>query len=375
MQWFESYLADRLFRAQIESKRSPPTSVRPFGVPQGSVLGSLLFVISQNDLPEATPNPASGQSVCYVDDDSEQESNKDPEQLQIALQTRTNNTTQWLMDNMMVVAPKKTKLIVSATRELRAARPIINPVRLKVGEVTVEPTQSEKLLGVVIDQDLTWRSHLWGETWREGKNWPGVFAQLLRRLGLLKHLAKISSRTKMVSFIPALFTSKVLYALPLPLIANIWGLQSYRVTEPNKFSTTQHDIRRLQSLQRQAGLLVRPPEPGAEPVPTEHLLQSLNWLSVHQLGAMTILTKAIMTVRTGKPAFIADRLTPANQTRTAKNQLVIPRCRLNLSLEGFTNQAARLYNALPDNIKREPDKRRLKANLKKWISHNIQPKV
>ena len=50
MKWFISYLKNRSFRVKIYSKLSDPKELGDFGVPQGSVLGSLLFVITQNDL-------------------------------------------------------------------------------------------------------------------------------------------------------------------------------------------------------------------------------------------------------------------------------------------------------------------------------------
>ena len=52
----------------------------------------------------------------------------------------------------------------------------------------IKPTLSEKLLGVVISEDLTWNAHYWGEKWREKDNAAGVIPELLMRLGLLRYL-------------------------------------------------------------------------------------------------------------------------------------------------------------------------------------------
>ena len=374
IRWLESYLDSRTYRVQVESRRSDLVSVGPYGVPQGSILGSLLFILSQNDLPEATPSCSSrGQAVCYVDDDSEQESHQNPVSLMSALQTRVDNVVSWLEDNCMVVAPSKTKLIISSTPELRAVRLPDQPLSIRVGSRVVEATQSEKLLGIILSQDMSWKTHLWGESWREEKNQQGVFPQLIRRLGMLKVLSKTCSKEKLKSFIPAMFTSKIFYALPV--IACMWGLQSYREQEPNKYSLTQHDMARLQSLQRQAGLLLRPPEPNTPIISTVDLLSDIKWLSVHQMGAYTIITQTLKIMKTGKPEYFSSRLTRAATTRSSKGNLTVPSLRLNVSLEGFVNQATRLYNQLPEYIKDEENMERQKVFLKEWVLLNISTKV
>ena len=246
LSWFTTYLEDRTFEYQIESKRSRAHLVGPYGVPQGSVLGSLLYIISQNDLPDAPPESDTGQTTLYVDDDTEQESDERPEILQSKLQRRVDNITEWLSDNRMVVEPNKTKLIVSMTKELKSRRFPDLQLSIKVGDKVITNTPSEKLLGVVLSEDLTWRPHIWGENWRETDNWGGLIPQLIQRLGMLRYLGRVTSKEKMRTLIPGIFTSKMTYALPL--IGSTWGFSGYRSSEPVKICFTKCNINRLQSL-------------------------------------------------------------------------------------------------------------------------------
>ena len=85
---------------------------------------------------------------------------KDPITLQNKLQCRANKVVEWLMDNKMVVAPKKTKLIISATKKLRNQRHPNLDVSITVCGNTIHPTCSEKLLGVILSEDLTWTLHI-----------------------------------------------------------------------------------------------------------------------------------------------------------------------------------------------------------------------
>ena len=71
----------------------------------------------------------------------------------------------------MVVAPTKTKLLISCSKELKAKRYQNINIELKIADNTIRPTPSEKLLGVIISEDLTWTPYLWGESWRDKGNW------------------------------------------------------------------------------------------------------------------------------------------------------------------------------------------------------------
>ena len=370
LNWFQTYLHERTFRYQIESKRSEPHPVGPYGIPQGSVLGGLLYIISQNDLPDAPPDSDTGQTTLFVDDDTEQESDENPERLQTKLQSRVNSITDWLSDNRMVVEPTKTKLIVSMTREMKARRyPDLN-LKIKVGNQTISQTPSEKLLGVVISEDMTWRPHIWGESWRESDNWRGIIPQLLQRLGMLRYLGRVTSNDKMRVLIPGIFTSKLTYALPL--IGSTWGFAGYRSSEPMKTCFTKHDINTLQSLQRQAALLLLPPSTGLDLRSTESVIQDVKWLSVHQMIANSILNLFLRMTKSGVPIRFLEDLTLSRDTRSAKGQYKNQRYNLNISLENFQNQAVRLYNSLPISIKTLDRGNRQKKELRSWVSASVK---
>ena len=73
LEWFSSYLTGRRFSVRVESATSEPVEIGSQGVPQGSILGSLLFVLSQVDLPHQATQPDSVHHhqeprVQYLDD-------------------------------------------------------------------------------------------------------------------------------------------------------------------------------------------------------------------------------------------------------------------------------------------------------------------
>ena len=86
----------------------------------------------------------------------------------------------------------------------------------------VENTKSEKLLGLVINDELTWKQYLYGENWRVKKedNFIGLIPKLAKRVGLLKRLKKFMNKETFSMVMNGIFSSTLIYCLPV--FANIW---------------------------------------------------------------------------------------------------------------------------------------------------------
>ena len=125
-----------------------------------------------------------GESVKYVDDDSDTVSAKDPDQLRYLIEREAGNSAQWLRDSRLCVAGDKSKLLVVGTRQLRASR-VTHDMQIVVDNKEILESKSEKLLGILMNNQLTWKNHLHGDDKIEG-----MVQQLSKRIGVMKKLAK-----------------------------------------------------------------------------------------------------------------------------------------------------------------------------------------
>ena len=84
------------------------------------------------------------------------------------------------------------------------------------GKEEVE-TVSEKLLGVIINNEITWKHHLYGDDENEGP-----IPQLSKRIGILRKLSSRMSQERLKLFASGLFYSTLSYCLPV--FGNVYGL-------------------------------------------------------------------------------------------------------------------------------------------------------
>ena len=143
-----SYLNNRWQRVKINNSFSQWTELL-LGVPQGSVLGPLLFNIYLNDLLWFIEN---GEVCNYADDTTPYSCNKDLNTLIANLEADSLNAIEWFKNNYMRLNTDKCKLIVAGQKD--------HIIDIKVGESIIRESKEVTLLGVLIDNDISLKSYL-----------------------------------------------------------------------------------------------------------------------------------------------------------------------------------------------------------------------
>ena len=152
LNWFVSYLNNRVQAVNIGHSMSICQGIK-VGVPQGSTLGPLLFIIYVNDLPLCVDC----KTVMYADDTTLLFRSSDQVSLQIDLDSNLNRIAQWFNRNKLAVNIKKTKLMLfGTTKNLDKFK----DVSLKYSNNAIERVDSFKYLGVIFDSHMTWLQHV-----------------------------------------------------------------------------------------------------------------------------------------------------------------------------------------------------------------------
>ena len=145
--WFKSYLKGRT-QLVIANETSSEAGMVTCGVPQGSILGPLLFLCYVNDMPMSIKCKL----LLYADDSALIISGTDPTQIAEKLTKELESCQQWLMDNKLSLHLGKTEAMIFGTkRKLKQ----VESFEVKCGNIKINNVNQVKYLGLQIDDNLS----------------------------------------------------------------------------------------------------------------------------------------------------------------------------------------------------------------------------
>ena len=148
---FKSYLDNRKQFVAFGNSESLPQQLG-IGVPQGSILGPLLFIVYIDDLPNAS---SFFEYVLFADDSNIHASDKSKKNLDENVTKELKKLSDWFAHNRLSLNYVKTELMHFSKSSKNDTEPTIEIDGKPIREVT-----ETKFLGVYLDKNISWRKHI-----------------------------------------------------------------------------------------------------------------------------------------------------------------------------------------------------------------------
>ena len=317
--WFRSYLSGR---GQVVRGGSKVCSAN-FGVPQGSIVGPILFSVVVADLPGHLPH---GRLICYADDtqllDSSPPDSESLSQLKIRLQESMASVHNWFKNNSLKMNASKTDFILLGTKKSLQKT---SDFTFMFSDSTFQSSNTIKLLGVTVDQSLTWDRHI-----------SSVVRRCYGILISLNRFRRNFTTEALITIIQAHVFSQIIYCLP------VWG------------GAAEKELQRLQKVINFAARVVT----GARR--RDHITPALNSLRWSRIGELVEERDCLKVYRalhdTHAPIAVQDMFNrrcdvATRDTRlTRTEQVHLPRVRLAATQRHFMYRAGSAWNRLPSKI-------------------------
>ena len=327
--FFRSYLENRTQYVYLNGIYSTEKMIN-CGVPQGSVLGPLLFCIFINDLPLHISNNNVNCDL-FADDSSLHCSDKNIESVQFSLQQSINQVSSWCDQNHMALNPQKTKSMVLTSRQKHQRIPLT--LKLEVNGNVIEQVHEHRVLGVIVDEELKWQSHI-----------NHISKQLARNLFLLNRLRHYVDIPTRKLFFEAHCLSRINYA------STIWG------------NASEVHLKRINSLHRRAAKLILPDFS----LTTSEKLAKLNILPLHkQLDYNKIILMFKVHINMAPP-YLNEFIQKAPARYSSENY-ILPHVRIDLYKSSFAFFGPSIWNSLPLSLKRCQLVSQFKSKVRKFL--------
>lgn len=210
----KSYLLDRFQYVQINNLKSSLLRVK-YGIPQGSVMGPLLFNIFINDISHIGMR---FNMIMYADDTTlisniEKFGQKtNPHQVQNQINMEISNITKWLNDNELLLNTDKSKFMVFFKPPKKVPK-----LEIKINGSLIEQVTEFNFLGITLDQNITWKQHS-----------NKIAIKISRVTGVMRKLQHVFPPHILTTIYFALIHSHLNYGLLL------WGFKNMHIANLQK---------------------------------------------------------------------------------------------------------------------------------------------
>lgn len=313
LQLIENYLNNRIQRTIINSHVSKNLPIN-VGVPQGSCLGPLLFLIYVNDMHLCTKLKLQ----LFADDACLSLSHEDPIYLENTVNIELINIDNWLTNNKLFLNYSKSSFLIFNKKQHQ------HKFQISINNNILKQNHIAKYLGITIDDNLNWKPHI-----------NDLKLSLSRNCYALCKLKNYANIYTLKNVYYSLFYSKVKYCI-----------SSYG-------STTKTNLNTIFNLQKRAIRFICSESYRA---PTNQLFIKLKMLKlneIHVLEICKLIHKILNNNLQGTLQLNSlDNIHSYNTRLKAKHNFFVNSCKTSLGKQGFNNIAAKFWRDIPNDLKK-----------------------
>jgi hypothetical protein len=311
LQWFSSYLNGRAQFVQSSTTVSERRTVT-YGVPQGSNLGPVLFLLYINDLPNCIN---SSEAVLFADDTTITAVANEHAMARTLLETDLLSLARWLNTNKLSMNVGKSKICHFTPTNTKQIDSIT------INENALEICNSVKYLGVYIDDHLNWKAHI-----------EYLSIKLNKQIGILKYARTKLKKGALRTIYMSLSHSILLYGL------EIWGTALPTILHPVKIA--QNKLLRTISFSHYR-TSIKPISRNLKILPLEYEFQNRTLLAAFKIKGNE---ESAITINT--------QHAHSYPTRYAQSNIPIPTTRLHRhGKKGIRMTLINAFNSLPNDLK------------------------
>ena len=316
LEWFKSYLTDRQQYVTVGDGTSAKESVN-LGVPQGSILGPLLFIIYMNDIPNSSQE---SKLILFADDTTVLYKSKTTQQLNLLINKDMSNLTNWFKTNKLLLNPNKSKLIIFQKQNTNK---VPNNISLNIDGTIIKPEKNTLFLGIQIQNNLKWNSHI---------------SSVCNKLSKTNYILKQLKRHLPTHILRLIYTS-----LFVPYIQ--YGILTW-------YNSPNYNLQRVAKLQKRAIRSITNAKYNAHTNPLLHHLKLLKIEDIYSIKAFTLYWKAKnnQTSPFIKESFTINESIHSHFTRQSNN-IHTSKIYTELDRQGLDYQFYTILKHIPNYIK------------------------
>ena len=215
MKWLESYLTNRTQSTNVNGVTSKLQKIE-YGVPQGSLLGPLLFILYVNDVSRVIEHCSLS---LYADDTAVYVHGANTDIIQQKLQSDLNNIANWLLSNKLCINARKCKILNIATLQHRTRN---QPLNIHIKGEELEVVDHYKYLGYWLDGTLSFNVHV-----------SKSISKINKRLGFIRNSVKLLDSNYSLMLYKCLVLPLIDYGDVLHHCANQDNLTQLQIIQTN----------------------------------------------------------------------------------------------------------------------------------------------